>query len=302
MTTTDNGESRSTAFDTLANQLGSDNAAAVAAYVASQLEANGAELAEVRQQLVELDRRVGDNDELRGRLAAAAQLLLGETHAHNDQVRQHRAGEDVSQAEAEESGERISQVREQVNGVSEELMGRIERLESISAPRLGSERDNRFEDIEADVTGLTARVDQLESRANEHESVIASAFASARATLGDLNTMRRAALFGLVTFVVSFLLYALVWVLVDSMNWEWDNALGVPAIIAGIVAALVFLRADHGEVEAVSYAQAAAMVRENNARAQNGDAAAEPAAATPASAAQPAAAASAAADARVATR
>lgn len=301
MTTTDNGESRSTAFDTLANQLGGDNAAAVATYVASQLEANSSELAGIRQQLVELDRRVGDNDDLRGRLAAAAHLLLGETRAHNDQVRQHQAGEDVSQAEAEESSERISQVREQVNGVSEELMGRIERLEAISAPRQGSERDNRFEDIEADVTGLTARVDQLESRASEHEGVIASAFASARGTLHGLNTMRRAALFALVTFVISFLLYSLVW-LVSSMNWEWDNALGVPAILAGIVASLVFLRAGDGGAEAVSYAQAAAMVREDHARAQDRDAAAEPVAATPAPAAQPAAAASAAADARVAAR
>lgn len=276
MTTSDSGDSRSTTpFDNLANQLGNDNAAAVAAYVASQLEANGTELAALREQLVELDQRVGDNTDLRERLTAAAQMLLGETRNHNGQVREHQAGEDVSQAEAEESSERINQVREQVNGVSEELMGRINRLETISAPREGSERDNRFEDIEADVTGLRADFDQLSARVSEHEGVIASAFASARATVGDLNTMRRAALFGLVTFVITFLLYSLVWLL-SSMGWQWDNALGVPAIVAGIVVSLVFLRAGDGAVEAVSYAEAAAMVRAENSRADHDDVPVQP--------------------------
>lgn len=276
MTTSDSGDSRSiTPFDNLANQLGNDNAAAVAAYVASQLEANGTELAALREQLVELDQRVGDNTDLRERLTAAAQMLLGETRSHNDQVREHQAGADVSQSETQQSSERINQVREQVDGVSDELMGRINRLETISGPREGSERDNRFEDIEADVTGIRARVDQLESRASEHEGVIASAFASARGTLHGLNTMRRAALYGLVTFVISFGLYCLVWLL-SSMIWEWDNALGVPGILAGIVVALVFLRAGDGAIEATSYAQAAAMVRAENNRDDHDDVPVQP--------------------------
>ena len=52
-----------------------------------------------RQTLfAELDQRVGDNTDLRERLTAAAQMLLGETRSHNEQVREHQAGADVSQS------------------------------------------------------------------------------------------------------------------------------------------------------------------------------------------------------------
>jgi hypothetical protein len=65
--------------------------------------------------------------------------------------------------------------------------------------------------------------------------------------------------------VVVFLLYCF-FVLFPGIDWEWDNALGLPAIAAGIAGAISFLRSDGYEVEATSYADAATLAAHRNDR------------------------------------
>lgn len=152
------------------------------------------------------------------------------------------AGQTVAPADVEQAAAKVDEADEAVKETSRTLESRLANLEKMSAPREGSDRANRFEDIEDDVTGLVARVDQLEACQGDLQVVSASAFAFARAAT---EPWARAGQAAIITYVLSFVLYMFM-VAVSSLSWDWNWAIGLPAIIAGIVGALVFWRSNEG--------------------------------------------------------
>lgn len=236
-------------------------------------------LAEVKQQLVDMieehkktiaavrampespEREVAKQavDETTGQLSASADEL-------NQVIEDTKAGQPVESEKADQVAESVAKTGEAVKETSEEvgrqltaLKEQSDRHEAILAVNHDGERPpSRIDSVEE-------RLDRVELCLDEHQGVIAYAFAQARAAVTGGAAWRRAAAVGLTTFVVTFLLYCLL-VLISPIVWEWDNALGVPAIFAGIAAAIMFLRHSSNEVEAVSYADAAAIVAADRRR------------------------------------
>lgn len=105
------------------------------------------------------------------------------------------------------------------------------------------------------LAGAHARIDQMEACMGEVQAVSATAFASARA--GGDAAWRRAAQWALGAFLATFVIYGL-FVLVDNRPWSWAWAIGLPAVVAGIVAAVTFVasREDGPSTQAVASADA----------------------------------------------
>ncbi len=238
-------------------------------------------LAEVRQQLVDMieehkrtiaavrampaspqrDEAARATDETSDKLTASADRL-------NGVIEESKAGQPVEPERADQAAESVDQagkaVKETSEGVSRQLAALQERSDQHQAI-LAVEHDG--ERPPSRVDALERRMDDAERRMDEHEGVIATAFSYARAAVNGDTAWRKAAMVGLVAFVVTLLLYCLL-VLVTPVMWEWDNALGVPAIIAGLAAAIMLLRSGSAsaDVESYSYAQAATHTADRNRR------------------------------------
>lgn len=232
-------------------------------------------LAEVKQQLVDMieehKRTIAavrampaspEREAAKQATEATSGKIEEATGKVNEVIADIKAGQPVEPEKSAEAASSIVETKEAVKETSEEVAALSEgqqRHEAILAVNYDGERPpSRLDSVEE-------RLDRVELCLEEHQGVIAYAFAQARAAVTGGAAWRWAAAVGLTTFVVTFLLYCLL-VLISPIVWEWDNALGVPAIFAGIAAAIMFLRHSSNEVEAVSYADAAAIAAADRRR------------------------------------
>jgi hypothetical protein len=107
------------------------------------------------------------------------------------------------------------------------------------------------------IASLGGRMDQLEACVGEVQVVSATAFASAQA--GDATyAWRRAGTAALVAGGLAFLLYLLA--LLGPATWDWNWAIGLPAVVAGVAAAIVFVLSHEDGPSTTSVAAADAIV------------------------------------------
>lgn len=128
---------------------------------------------------------------------------------------------------------------------------RVKRPASVPAPS----RDANTGDYS--LTGLGARVDQLEACAGELQVVSATAFASARSG-DDSGSRRRVVAAAGVAAIVAFVIYLLI--LLGSAEWDWSWAIGLPAVVAAVVGLVVWALTREPGPSAESVARADAIV------------------------------------------
>ncbi|HRK94283.1 MAG TPA: hypothetical protein PK096_02870, partial [Candidatus Saccharibacteria bacterium] len=133
------------------------------------------------------------------------------------------------------------------------LSDRVRWHNEILTAREGSDRHNRLEDIEADVTQLRARVDQLETGQRDIRAVAVSAFASV--TGMTANMVRYVQTAGITFLVV--LAVCLVIVGTSDMTLDWW-VLGVPALAAAIALGIMMFLDRSNAVTASARASASA--------------------------------------------
>jgi hypothetical protein len=187
----------------------------------------------------------------------------------NDIEARQQAGEKVDPQEIQDLDQRAAQARQSSDQAREAVerkavaaaqAGREHEAQQASrskqpASALAPSRDADKGDYS--LTGLGARVDQLEACAGELQVVSATAFASA--TSGDDSGSRRrvvvaAGVAALVTFVVYLL------ILLGSAEWDWSWAIGLPAVVAAIVGLVVWALNREPGPSAESVARADAIV------------------------------------------
>lgn len=297
MTTTNQGSQPSTTgtedIDVLAAQLDGTNrqrAEAIAAFVDGRIDRAINGLRQEVTQLVTTQRGIREQAqslpeeqrrEVQPEVDAASRQTDEARQATNDLQARRDAGEEVSEEE-------VTRVRQQSDEAAAAQQRATERVESVSQTdadqqsvdrRLTAVRSVREESerqqtppaprrpqdsTNGDVFG---RLDNLERtvgnhgrRLDDHDTVIAHVFSEARAAYFAGSSLRKAGTIALATFVVTFLIYCLLWLLTD-MGWQWDNALGIPAILAGIAGAIVFAFSDDGvSYESYSTAHREALV------------------------------------------
>lgn len=215
-------------FDQLANQLGRDNADAIAAFVDDRFDQRTEELRAEREELKQLTAQVREliaqhgasNPEVR----QAAQAVEQARESHNAEVRQHNA--EVAQAEQagaaapaqqddSSSSDRASQARQVVDQSRSSLEAQV------------ADHERRIKSLENARTGDLAKVDQAVAQAKESGRVSARAIAIARSTGGDGGRLEHATRTALAVFGVVFVLYLLIWGL-TPLEHTWRDQFAWP--------------------------------------------------------------------------
>lgn len=186
----------------------------------------------------------------------------------NEVGEQLKADQPVEPQKVEKAVESTDEAAKAVDQAKAAVDARVDRHESILAPRKGSNRDNRVEDLEDDVAGIRADVDQLKSGQQELMVVSATAFAQATAN-DDGYATRRAGTTALIAFGVTFLVYLLI--LLGPAEWDWSWAIALPAVVAGLVAAIVWALSRQDGPAATSVAAANAIVTRWNQQDDDND-------------------------------
>lgn len=200
-----------------------------------------------------------ERSQVKSKVDDATSQVRAAADDNNELVARQNAGEQVEPQEVKKSAERANQAQEAAGKVSGEVSRQLASLKEQSDRHQGILAvDHKGERPPSRIDEIVKRLDDHERRLGEHEGVIATAFAYARASVNSGRVWQQAAKVGLIAFVVTFLLYCLL-VLITPVVWEWDNALGVPAVVAGLAAAIMFLRSGDTEADAssASYAEAA---------------------------------------------
>ncbi|HRF28856.1 MAG TPA: NADH-quinone oxidoreductase subunit J [Candidatus Saccharibacteria bacterium] len=118
-----------------------------------------------------------------------------------------------------------------------------------------------------------SRLDDIEGCMDQHEGVIASAFAHARASITSTGNVVSGAVqlvvYTAVAFVTTFIITMLV-VWATPLTWDWTNMLGASAIVAAFVLLILIVNWARNwqpnQIEILSYADVAAIVAVDNQR------------------------------------
>lgn len=264
----------SSKFDQLANQLGRDNADAIAAFVddrfdarTEELRAQGEELKQLTAEVRELIAQHGaSNPEVR----QAAQAVQQAREEHNAEVRQHNAEAAQAQAQPVSSpvepaapqddspppADRTSQVRQVVDKSRSALEAQV------------ADHENRIKKLEDARTGDLSRIDQAKKRADEAHSVSARAVAIARSAGGDGGRLEHATRIALAVFGIVFVLYLLVWGL-TPLEHTWRDQFAWPFGFGALAFWLSYLfggDGDEGRDDHHAEAQAEARVDDQHHR------------------------------------
>lgn len=238
----------------LRKQLGTDNADAVGNFVDGRIAAalepvlgRLDELVAVQAANVQAARQLSAEE--REQVKAVVDTASVEVSKAADKADaasdKAAAGEVVSTTELAEVEEAAAAAEKAVDKASKSLEVRVSALEETVAGHGQS------------IASLGARMDQVEAGIREVQVVSATAYASAEA--GDVTYVwRRAGMTALVAGGIAFLLYLLI--LLGPATWDWNWALGFPAIVAGITAAIVFMLSHDDGPFATSVAAADAIV------------------------------------------
>jgi hypothetical protein len=239
------------AFDGRIKEVSNETFAVMKAELTQMIEEHKATISAARQLPASERAAVTPAvDETTDKLKTAATDL-------NEMGEQLKAGQSVEPQKVEKAVESADEAGKAVDQSKAAVDARVDRHEAILAPRKGSKRDNRVEDLEDDVAGIRADVDQLKSGHQELMVVSATAFAQATAN-DDGYATRRAGMAALIAFCVTFPVYLLI--LLGPAEWDWNWAIGLPAVMAGLVAAIVWALSRQDGPAATSVAAANAIV------------------------------------------
>lgn len=268
--------------------LGGIKVSDIEVIVDERLAATHAELSELRDMVESLRGEVANLPRQMSRqfadaLSTVAAVFDDSAQQHDDLIERQRSGGGVASSEADADAQRASQVRQAVDELAASIEERVASLEDdrnrheaiLSPSHDGDRPPSRLDAIEESANALQGQVNALQERVAGSESVIASAFAQARASINGGNVLRRAAVWGLVTFVITLVLYLFA-VALTPLEFQLNWALGLPAIVAGIIAAILWLRDIDFEVETLSYAEAQTIVDAEQLRRQEALAAQAP--------------------------
>lgn len=227
MTTNPRGNSRTPQdLAELRQQLGTDNADAVARFVDGRIDAAIQPLAE--------------------RIAALEPGTPGRAAA-SQAVRTAAADPTPGTVEAAEQAVAAAEASA-TSGAESAPEQPVQAAPPVSQP---SAVDGRT------LAGAHARIDQIEARVGEVQAVSATAFASVRFA-GD-GAARRALRWGMATFVITFIIYVLV-IFVDNRTWNWGWAIVLPSVAFALVATVVYLLMHEDGPAAETFARADAIM------------------------------------------
>lgn len=193
--------------------------------------ANREQLLQMHPTIVSMSQRYGNQPEVRQAAAAVAGAM---TQNSADQVTAAHGGTDAAQL-ADQDTTRTEQAQVVVDQAGQSLAQRLGVVETMLKPRPNSERANRIQDIEADITGLRADVDRLETGQRDTQVVSAVALASASSAGVDYSKIGK---WMFITFVVTLIVFMAIFTF-TPLNWNGYVLIGIPAIAGGIVGALM---------------------------------------------------------------
>lgn len=207
---------------------------------------------EVRQLVSVQERQIDDAralpPEQRRAVEPAVNAGTGQVQAvardANDLDARRRAGEEIDPREVDQVRQRSDQARQQQADTDTRLATARRLREEQEAEAARQQEQARVERERQAATpladdDLVGRLGRVERRLDEHETVMMSSFLTGRRIQRGSGAGQKALDIMVGAFVLLFLLYCLI-VLIMPVEWDWSNALGVPAIFAALTAAVVW--------------------------------------------------------------
>lgn len=274
--------------ETIERELGVDVANAIDGRIDEKIAARIGELRTETEQLINEQRRIVSDTralppEQRQQVAPAVNAsnssVITATDRYNDLQERRQRGENIDQAEIDQAEQEMMAAREQqavadgeVTRAQRETPARpaVTRPSTTSTTRTSTQRAHSGSTVlPTPSSSLEQRVTTLENQGRDRDSILLSSYGMARRLNSSADAGAKAAKAGLATFVVVFLVYCLI-IMLTPINWDWSNALGIPAIMAGIVAALVWLQgSSDNQSEILTMDQARADNDQYSSRRQN---------------------------------